>query len=134
MHLAALLIVGNRPDDALISVPDVEHLIRRARAAGATHAVVLSDRVTSDLVASVGRLRGEGMSIDLARAIDDVTEMVHPDEHVLLIPGDVIVAPDRLAALGAAPVPTLLCLPDSHQTETFERDRRDDPLGRSIAC
>ena len=121
MHLAALLIVGNRSDDALISVPDVEHLIRRAREAGATHAVVLSERITSALVASIARLRTEGLSVDLARAMDDVTEMVHPDEHVLLIPSDVVIAPERLAALAAAPVPTLLCLPDSIETATFER-------------
>ena len=121
MKLAALLIAGRHANATLIGVPDVEHLIRRVRDAGAGHAVILSERVTADLMASVGRLRREGLSLGLARTPNEMVEMIHPDERVLMIPDDLIIAPKQLRKLSTARVSTLLALPDDAETATFER-------------
>jgi hypothetical protein len=127
LRLAALLIAGDRPGHAILGTPRVEFQIRRARAVGAAHAVILAERVTADLVDSVARLRSEGLSIDIARSAGDAAELIHPDEAVLLLESDLLVAPERLASLVAHERPALLCVRDEPGNERFERI---DPTAR----
>ncbi len=87
-----------------------EFQLRRAVRAGALHLVLVSDRVTRDVVEAVDRLRGEGLSTTLARTNAEVADMFHPDEAVLLLTGDQIVGDGQLAALLQASGPTLLCI------------------------
>jgi hypothetical protein len=122
-----LLIAGDRPGHAILGTPRVEFQIRRARAVGASHAVIFAERVTADLVDSVARLRSEGLSIDIARSVGDAAELIHPDEAVLLLESDLLVAPDRLASLVAHERPALLCVRDEPGNERFERI---DPTAR----
>jgi hypothetical protein len=122
-----LLIAGDRPGHAILGTPRVEFQIRRARAVGAAHAVIFAERLTADLVDSVARLRSEGLSIDIARSAGDAAELIHPDEAVLLLESDLLVAPDRLASLVAQERPALLCVRDEPGNERFERI---DPTAR----
>ena len=103
-----------------MGVDPVEVQLRRARAAGAAHAVVYVERVTSALLATVDRLRREGLTVDIARTIADAAEYIHPDEAVLMIAPDVVVMPERLQALANSPEPLLLCVRDEPANGRFE--------------
>ncbi len=119
--MAALLIAGDVTLPRLLGSDPVEFQIRRARDAGAGHAVVYTARVTSSLLATIDRLRIEGLSVDIARSVADVAEYIHPDETVLMIAPDVIVLPERMAAIASSAEPTLLCVRDEPANDRFER-------------
>ncbi len=105
----------------------VEFQLRRARAAGVAHAVIYVERVTSAFLATVDVLRGEGLSVDIARTVADAAEFIHPDEAVLMIPPDLVISPDRLAMVAASDEPVLLCVRDEPANDRFERI---DPTAR----
>ena len=111
----------------LLGADPVEFQLRRAQAAGVGHAVIYVERVTSTLLAAVDRLRGEGLSVDLARTVADAAEMIHPDEGVLMIAPDLVISPARMAALVAHDEPVLLCVRDEPANDRFERI---DPTAR----
>ena len=104
----------------LLGADPVEFQLRRARAAGAGHAVIYAGRVTSALLATVDRLRREGLSVDIARSVADVAEYIHPDEAVLMIAPDVVIAPERMAAVANNAEPVLLCVRDEPANDRFE--------------
>jgi hypothetical protein len=131
LPLAALLIAGDTVLPRLLGADPVEFQLRRARAAGAGHAVVYAARVTSALLATVDRLRREGQSVDVARSVADVAEYIHPDETVLMIAPDVIVSPERMAAIAASTEPMLLCVRDEPINSRFELI---DPTARWTGC
>ncbi len=120
LPLAALLITGERPLPRLMGNNPIETQLRRARAAGAGHAVVYVERVTSELLATVDRLRREGLTVDIARTVADAAEYIHPDEAVLMIAPDVVVAPERLLAVATSADPVLLCVRDEPANDRFE--------------
>lgn len=120
LPLAALLIAGDGQGHPVLGGAPVEFQLRRARAAGVEHAVVFVERATSALLASLDRLRREGLSVDIARSVGDTAELIHPEESVLLIAPNVLVAPGRLAGLTANDGPALLCVRDEPANERFE--------------
>jgi hypothetical protein len=120
LPLAALLIAGETPAPRLLGADPIEFQLRRARAAGVGHAVIYAERVTSPLLAIVDRLRSEGLSVDIARTVADAAEMIHPDEAVLLMAHDLVVAPERLAAVANSEQPVLLCVRDEPANKRFE--------------
>jgi hypothetical protein len=120
LPLAALLIAGERRLPRLMGSNPIESQLRRTRAAGAGHAVIFVERVTSDLLAIVDRLRREGLTIDIARTVADAAEYIHPDEAVLMIAPDVVVVPERLLALATSAEPVLLCVRDEPANDRFE--------------
>ena len=83
--------------------------------------MVFAERPDAALLASVERLRREGMSADIARQMTDAAELIHPGEGVLLIANDLLVIPERLATLAAETGPALLCVRDEPANERFER-------------
>jgi hypothetical protein len=120
LPLAALLIAGERPLPRLMGSDPIETQLRRARAAGAGHAVVYVERVTSELLATVDRLRREGLTVDIARTVADAAEYIHPDEAVLMIAPDVVVMAERLLAVATNADPVLLCVRDEPANDRFE--------------
>jgi hypothetical protein len=118
--LAALLIAGERPLPRLMGNDPIETQLRRARAAGAGHAVVYVERVTFELLATVDRLRSEGLTVDIARTVADAAEYIHPDEAVLMIAPEVVLAPERLLAVANSADPILLCVRDEPANDRFE--------------
>lgn len=120
LPLAALLIAGETVLPRLLGADPVEFQLRRARVAGAGHAVIYVGRVTSSLLATVDRLRREGLTLDIARSVGDVAEYIHPDESVLMIASDVVITPERMAAVASSADPVLLCVRDEPANDRFE--------------
>jgi hypothetical protein len=113
--LAALIILDeDRPSAPVLGLSWPEFQLRRAVKAGALHLVLVSDRVTRDVVEAVDRLRGEGLSTTLARSNAEVADLFHPDEAVLILTGNQIVGEGQLVALLQAPGPALLCVEPAH--------------------
>lgn len=121
MSFAALLIADDAHEARVLGTSMIAGQLRRARAAGATHAVVFVARMTPELLASVDLLRAEGMSIDVARTVNDAADFVHPQERVLLLPTRLAVVPERLSALVAEQSPHVLCVRDDPAHAQFER-------------
>ncbi len=111
MTLAALIILDeDRPTAPVLGLSWPEFQLRRAVRAGALHLVLVTDRVTRDVVEAVDRLRGEGLPTTLVRSNAEVADLFHPDEAVLLLTGDQIVGDRQLAALLRTAGPALLCI------------------------
>ena len=109
--LAALIILDeDRPNTPVLGLSWPEFQLRRALRAGALHLVLVSDRVTRDVVEAVDRLRGEGLSTTLARSNAQVADLFHPDEAVLFLTGNQIVGDGLLVGLLQASGPALLCI------------------------
>jgi hypothetical protein len=120
LPLAALLIAGERVLPRLMGSDPIETQLRRARGAGAGHAVVYAERVTSELLAVVDRLRREGLTVDIARTVADAAEYIHPDEAILMIAPGVVVVPERLLAVANSVDSVLLCVRDEPANDRFE--------------
>ncbi|QLC24367.1 hypothetical protein HFP57_04540 [Parasphingopyxis algicola] len=99
----------------------LEHQVRRAVAAGASHAVILVERVPAALSAALDRLRRDGIAVKLARDPIDAADRFHPEEHVLLIADGLVAAPDCFEAMAVRTAPALLVLADTPENEDFER-------------
>jgi len=99
----------------------LEHQVRRASAAGASHVVILVERVPASLNAAIDRLRRDGIAVDLAREAADAADRFHPDETVLLVADGLVAAPDCFAAMAAQTAPALLVVVDIAANEAFER-------------
>jgi hypothetical protein len=117
----AVLLIADAAEGVTLLGSDLNAVqLRRARMAGAGHAVVFVARMTPALIASVDALRSEGMSVDIARSVHDAAEFIHPEERVLLMPAAVHIAPERLSALVAEAAPHLLCLRDTPVQAQYE--------------
>jgi hypothetical protein len=99
----------------------LEHQVRRAMAAGASHAVVLVERIPAALNAALDRLRRDGIAVTLARDPMDAADHFHPEEHVLLVADGLVAAPDCFDAMAARASPALLVVADVPANEHFER-------------
>lgn len=130
MALATLIIgCSEREDDnrglraalPFLGQTLIEYQVRQASAAGATHVVVLVERLPAALIGAVDRLRRDGVVVELARSVEDAADRIHPDERLLLI-GDGVVARQELVDKAArAETSALFTLPDSDDTARFER-------------
>jgi hypothetical protein len=98
----------------------IERQARLAAAAGASPVVVLVERVPHELAAVIDRLRGEAVSVLIARNAADAAQAV-PEQDRLLVMADGVVADaahlSRLQSIGGAAVMTV---PDGGD-DRFER-------------
>ena len=99
----------------------IEHQARQAVGAGATHLVLLVERMPSALTAALDRLRRDGVSIDVARSIADAADRFHPEERLLLIADGCVADQAMLDALAALAAPALMTVPDQADTGEYER-------------
>jgi hypothetical protein len=99
----------------------IEHQARQAARAGAGHVIILVERLPAALIAAIDRLRRSGISVEIARSVDDAADRVHPDEALLLIADGCIAGQGAIDRLAASKVPTLLTVPDEPGREGFER-------------
>lgn len=105
----------------------LENQVRRAVAAGASHVVVLVERVPAALNAALDRLRRDTIAVDIARSPAEAADRFHPGEDVLLVADGLVAAPDCFEAMAARSPPTLLVVADIAENQQFERvdaDRR----------
>lgn len=129
MALAALIFASRTIDDGsdmlraslpLAGATLLEHQVRRAVRAGATHIVVLIERLPAALIGAIDRLRKGGTRVDIARSVADAADRIHPDETVLLVADGCIAGADIFNRLVAAPAPAVMALPDLPGLEDFE--------------
>ncbi|QLC21676.1 hypothetical protein HFP51_05480 [Parasphingopyxis sp. CP4] len=99
----------------------LEHQVRRAIEAGASHAVVLVERVPAELSAALDRLKRDGIAVRLARDPMDAADHFHPEEAVLLVADGLVAAPDCFEAMAARTAPTILVVADTPDNTEFER-------------
>lgn len=99
----------------------LENQVRRAITAGASHAVILVERVPAAMSAALDRLKHDGIAVKLARDPMDAADHFHPEEGVLLVADGLVAAPDCFEAMAARVSPTLLVVADTPENEDFER-------------
>jgi hypothetical protein len=130
MALAALIFASQTIDDGsevlraslpLAGATLLEHQVRRAVRAGASHIVVLVERLPAALIGAVDRLRKGGTRVDIARSVADAADRIHPDETVMVVADGCIAGADVFNRLVASPAPALMTLPDLPGIEDFER-------------
>ena len=130
MTLAALIAAYHEADDAggglratlpIAGRTLIERQVRLAAGAGAEPVVVVVERVTAALGAALDRLRAEGVSLVLARSVEEAAEAVHSNDRILLV-GDGLVAPEAaIARLIAIDGPAILVVPDMRVDDRYER-------------
>jgi hypothetical protein len=114
-------------DESLIALLPVagrtllEHQARAAARAGATRILLLVERVPAALLAAVDRLRGAGLSVDIARSVADAADRLHPQEEVLVFADGAVVDPLMVEVVARARTPALLTIADEPDTQMFER-------------
>lgn len=121
MPLAILAIADEGQGTPVLGASLLETQIRFARAAGAEHAVIFAERLTPQLLAGIDRLRRDGLSVDLARTVTDTSEMIHPEETVILVKAEIIIPSARLVQLLQRAEPMLLCVRDEPANVRYER-------------
>ena len=117
---AALLLIDDAPRTPIFNTDPIALHLRRARLANIGHAIVYVPRLSPALLTITEALRGEGMTIDLARNIAEVADYVHPDDVVLLLAPSTIVSAGELAKLASHASPALLCVSDEPANAAYE--------------
>jgi len=103
-------IAGSRSPYAVAGQPLVEYQLRLAHAAGATHILLYTDRLTADVQTVLTRLERGGIRVDIVQNAADAGDRIHPDELVLIIAAGVVVAPGVSTTLVERGTPCLLTL------------------------
>lgn len=99
----------------------VEHQAGLAMAVGASHIVILVERVPAVLAHAVDRLRRQGARVEIARGVADAIDRFHPEERILLIADGAVAAQSAVEVLAEEAGPALLTLPDTQEYGAFER-------------
>jgi hypothetical protein len=129
MALAALIAAVIEADDGTglvgtLSVAGrtlIERQARLATRAGATHIVLLVERVPGVLTGAIDRLRRDGITIDVARSAGDAADRFHPDERVLVFADGALAGASAILRLGNSMAPALLTIGEGGPAGTFER-------------
>jgi hypothetical protein len=128
--LAALIAAyqtADAPDGALRATLPlagrtlVERQARLAAAAGANPIVVFVERMPADLLAAIDRMRTEGISVVVARTVDEAAQAIDPSARLLLFADGLVADHSHIARLSAAGGAALLTIPDHMGDERFER-------------
>lgn len=99
----------------------IEHQVNIVVAAGATHVVLLVERVPAALAQAIDRLRRDGVPIEAARSVGDAADRFHPDDRIILVADGCVVRPAVVERLVAGAAPAVLALPDTSEQAMFER-------------
>jgi hypothetical protein len=99
----------------------IERQARLAAQAGASHVVLLIERLPAGLTGAIDRLRRDGVTIDVARSAGDAADRFHPDERVLVFADGAVADRLLIERLAAGPAPALLTIGESGPTGPFER-------------
>lgn len=129
MALAALISAYHSIDDSeqlratlpLAGGTVIEHQARQAMRAGASHVVILVERLPAALTNAIDALRRDGLAVDIARSVADAADRIHPDERLLLIADGCVAAQASIDRIAATQAPALLTLTDEPDRQPFER-------------
>ncbi|WP_419825491.1 hypothetical protein [Sphingomonas sp.] len=127
--LGALIAAVREADDDAVPIATlpvggrtlVERQVRLAATAGATHIVILVERLPPPLTAAIDRLRRDGIEVDVARSAHDGADRFHPDERVLILADGALPPAGCVRRLAALPAPVLLTIGEDGPAGTFER-------------
>lgn len=130
MALAALIFASHTVDDdeqllcaalPLAGATLLEHQVRRAVRAGASHIILLVERMPQALLAAIDRLKRDSIRIDVARSVADAADRIHPQEEVLVVDDGCLADTATLIRLGEAGAPAVLAVQDEPGMEDYER-------------
>ncbi|WP_136163321.1 hypothetical protein [Sphingomonas flavalba] len=107
----------------------IEQQARLLASAGATHLVLLVERLPPALLAAVDRLRRDGLSVEIARNVAEAADRVHPEERLVLLADGVVTDRAVLDRLLARPDSAVLTLPDTPAHSEWERIDADARWG-----
>lgn len=99
----------------------LEHQVRRAVRAGASHVVVLVERIPAALNAAMDRLRRDKLPVEIARDPADAASRLHPAEDVLLVADGLVASHACFERMAASEAPSLLVVEDISENAEFER-------------
>jgi hypothetical protein len=127
--LGALIAAVREADDDALPIATlpvggrtlVERQVRLAASAGATHIVVLVERLPPPLTAAIDRLRRDGIEVDVARSAHDGADRFHPDERVLIFADGALPPAGCVRRLADMPAPVLLTIGEDGPAGAFER-------------
>jgi hypothetical protein len=130
MSLAALIAAYHEADEPggrlratlpLAGRTLIERQARLAASAGAELIVVAVERVPPDLTAAIDRLRGEGLTLVVARTVIEAAEAVHPGDRLLLVADGLVASEAHIARLTALDGYAILTVPDVRTDDRCER-------------
>jgi hypothetical protein len=129
LALAALISAYRHIDESealratlpLVGGTLIELQARQAVQAGASHVVILVERLPATLTAAIDALRRDGIRIEIARSVTDAADRVHPDERLLVIADGCVFTQAATDRMARAEAPTLLTLSDEPSRDAFER-------------
>jgi hypothetical protein len=108
----------------------LERLINQLAAAEVGHIVLLVGALPAEIVTTIDRLSGKGLSIDLARTAADAADRIHPDETVIVVEGGLILPDTLFSEIRNTAGALLVTVPARTDTAGFERiDAKDHWLG-----
>ena len=99
----------------------IEHQVRLLSAAGASHLVILVERMPAPLLAAIDRLKRDGIAIDIARDVADAADRIHPDERLIVMADGVVIDRAPIDLLLAEPGNAILTVPDTPDHAMWER-------------
>lgn len=97
-----------------------EHQARLLAEAGAERIVTVSGQPTPGLAAALGRLRRDGLAVEIVRNAADAALRIRPEDRLLVLGDGVLTDSVALKQLLAAPAPAILTLPDTTETRDWE--------------
>lgn len=99
----------------------LEHQVRRAVRAGASHVVILVERLPAALNAALDRLRRDKLPVEIARDPSDAAGRLHPGEDVLVVADGLVASHACFERVATSDGPALLVVEDIGRNEDFER-------------
>lgn len=97
-----------------------EHQARLLAEAGAERVIGLSEQLPNGLAAALGRLRRDGIAIEIVRNVGEVAQRIHPEDRMIVIGDSIVTDAAALERLLAAPAPAILTLPDGPELREWE--------------
>jgi hypothetical protein len=128
--LAGLLFAthdaADRPDRLTATLPFggstlIEYQARQLIAAGASQIIVLTGRLTPELMGALNRIGRRGVAVDPVRGADEVAEKLHPLARLVMLADGLVTTDATVAALAHEGGDALLVTPRATAPPEFER-------------
>lgn len=99
----------------------IERQVRLAADAGAQPIIVVVEREPPELAAALGRLRGEGLDVLVARSAGEAAKAVQANDRILLFADGLLAEDNHVRCVADNEGPALLTVPDIRFDDRFER-------------
>lgn len=99
----------------------IEHQARLVASAGADHIVVLVERLPAGLLAAIDRLKRDGLTVDIARSVEDAADRIHPDERLIVVADSLVADRATVDLMAGQSGVSVLVVPDTPENARWER-------------